>query len=344
MTGTKYRFKVLAVNSVAEGAASAYLEMMPASQPEQPGPPTTTATSSTSVTFEWTEGENGGTPVTDYKVYWDGGISGSSGVAAATTGSLRTFTTTSVTAGTSYVFWVSAVNFVGEGTASTQTTVLAASVPLAPAMPTVTATYSSVSLTWVAPDSRGSTVTEYDIYWDSDGNSVDNFASLATTSNLFHTITTGITQGITYKFKIVAKNAVGSSDESPIGLALAASTPEQPATLTKLSGDTTSITVQWVSPDARGSPITNYDVYWDEGVGGDPRTLLTTTVSTSFSASTTQKIADLTDGQTYKFSLVARNAIGSSAYADTAAIIAATVPDTPATPTILAANSASIEI
>ena len=99
-----------------------------------------------------------------------------------------------------------------------------------------------------------------------------------------------------------------------------------------------------MSPDARGSPITNYDVYWDEGAGGDPRTLLTTTVSTSFSASTTQKIADLTDGQTYKFSLIARNAIGSSAYADTAAIIAATVPDIPATPTILAANSASIEI
>ena len=164
--------------------------------------------------------------MTDYKVYWDGGISGSSAVAAATTGSLRTFTTTGVSAGTSYVFWVTAVNFVGEGTASTQTTVLAASVPTAPSTPTVTATYNTVSLTWLAPDHRGSTITAYDIYWDADGNSVDNFATLTTTSNLFHTITTGVTQGITYKFKIVAKNAVGSSDESAIGSALAASTPD----------------------------------------------------------------------------------------------------------------------
>jgi len=33
-----------------------------------------------------------------------------------------------------------------------------------------------VSLTWVKPDGRGGDpIDKYDIYWDSDGNSSDNF-------------------------------------------------------------------------------------------------------------------------------------------------------------------------
>ena len=88
--------------------------------------------------------------------------------------------------------------------------------------------------------------------------------------------------------------------------------------------------------------MTNYEVYWDAGTGATPRTLLTTTTNTVFEASTTFAVSDLDDGDTYRFAIRALNTIGSSQYSPTALIIAATVPDQPATPTITTASSASV--
>lgn len=75
-TGTRYRFKVIAVNGVGPGTASNYLEIMPAALPGKPNTPVVTASSSSSITIAWTAGTTGGTPITDYKVYWDKGLSG----------------------------------------------------------------------------------------------------------------------------------------------------------------------------------------------------------------------------------------------------------------------------
>ena len=166
---------------------------MPADLPGKPGTPTVSASSSTEVTIQWTAGTDGGTPITDYKVYWDAGINGQVQVAASTTGNLLTFTSTSVTVASTYKFWVVALNFVGDGVSSDQVSVLAASVPATPAAPSVTATYNSVALTWVAPDARGNPIDKYDIYWDPDGNANDNFSLLHTeTTNLFYTVSSGI--------------------------------------------------------------------------------------------------------------------------------------------------------
>lgn len=102
--------------------------------------------------------------------------------------------------------------------------------------------------------------------------------------------------------------------------------------------------MQWTSPDDRGSIVTNYEVYWDNGTGATPRTLLTTTTNSVFEASTTFAVADLEDGKTYRFAIRAINAIGASQYSPTALIIAATVPEQPTTPTIATASSASVQI
>ena len=72
-----------------------------------------------------------------------------------------------------------------------------------------------------------------------------------------------MTQGVTYKVRIVATNAIGDSLFSETGSALAASSPAQPDAPTKLSADTTEIVIQWQAPDDRGSIVTNYKVFWD---------------------------------------------------------------------------------
>jgi hypothetical protein len=89
---------------------------------------------------------SGGSPITGYTVYWDEGISGQTLVASTGAGLWTTFTTAAgtVTAGTTYNFWVAAINYVGTGTPSNKLAVLAAQAPDVPAAPTVTATFNSV--------------------------------------------------------------------------------------------------------------------------------------------------------------------------------------------------------
>jgi acyl dehydratase len=117
------------------------------------------------------------------------------------------------------------VNYIGHGTSSSSLSVLAAQVPTAPALPTVTASYNSYQLTWTAPSSQGSAITYYTVYVDSDGDSIDNFVQATTTTNTFYSVASGVVQGITYKFKVTATNQKGASEMSAMASVKAASVP-----------------------------------------------------------------------------------------------------------------------
>ncbi len=66
-----------------------------------------------------------------------------------------------------------------------------------------------------------------------------------------------------------------------------------------LSQDQTQITVQWVAPDDRGQPVTNYEVNWDAGYGGLPRNVLALVSSNVLQASTTLLVPNLIAGSYY---------------------------------------------
>lgn len=208
VTGSKYRFRVLAKNSVGFSLPSTHIEMMPATTPGSPSTPTLTDVTSSSIQISWTFNEelNGGTPITDYIVYWDAGISGNTEVAAASTGLWGTFTATDVQAGETYGFWVVAVNYIGTGTASSKLSVLSSQVPDAPAIPVATASYNSYQVTWVPPNAQGAAITYYTVYVDEDGNNTDDFVEVTTTTNTFYNVASGVIQGTIYKFKITATN------------------------------------------------------------------------------------------------------------------------------------------
>lgn len=103
---------------------------MPATTPDAPLTPTLTTLSSSSIQISWTFDATltGGTPITDYTVYWDYGIGGESFVAAESNGLWGTFTTLdgTVESGLTYSFWVTAHNYVGEGLTSAKLIILAA--------------------------------------------------------------------------------------------------------------------------------------------------------------------------------------------------------------------------
>lgn len=119
-------------------------------------------------------------------------------MAASTTTNLLTHTQTDLSQGTPYTFWVAAKNYIGTGALSPSVVQLAASVPDQPASPTVAATHDSVSISWTAPNDGGVAITDYYAFVDDDNNGTEDFRLEATTSNTFHSISTGVSQGTTY--------------------------------------------------------------------------------------------------------------------------------------------------
>lgn len=71
--GSTYQFAVLAENVHGAGPVGATLSLLAATAPDPPTALTAGTATSSTVTFSWTAPtNNGGSAVTDYKVYWDG--------------------------------------------------------------------------------------------------------------------------------------------------------------------------------------------------------------------------------------------------------------------------------
>jgi hypothetical protein len=60
---------------------------------------------------------------------------------------------------------------------------------------------------------------------DGDGNASDDYVQVATTTNTYYNIASGVVQGIVYKFKIIATNSRGNSQLSQPCLIQASSVP-----------------------------------------------------------------------------------------------------------------------
>src|SRR5690348_5284526 len=112
--GTRYSFKVTAVNKAGEGPASGAASATPTAATTNPGPPNGLAASpgNGKVTLSWTApGSDGGAAISGYEVYRGTSPGGESGTPV--NGSLvagTSYTVTGLTNGTTYYFTVGAVN------------------------------------------------------------------------------------------------------------------------------------------------------------------------------------------------------------------------------------------
>jgi FtsP/CotA-like multicopper oxidase with cupredoxin domain len=120
---------------------------------------------------------------------------------------------------------------------------------------------------------------------------------------------------LAYVYKVVAWNAAGETASGEVGLPKA---PDVPGSLAATATGR-SVTLTWSTPADGGSPITGY-VISRQGSG------TTTNVA---AGATTSTFTNLNAGQTYNYSIVAVNAIGSSASGAFPAVTIATVPGTP---------------
>lgn len=166
-----------AFNDVGESAESDPLSIMAAAVPDVPLLPTLVSQSATTIEIAWVEPYDGGTPVTNYKIWWDnasGGLPATFVEKIGSTGNVLTFEIDSgIITDSVYQISVKAVNVIGGSDLSPAITVRAASVPVAPAAPTknsvvhADATTTAITIDWLAPTyDGGNDVTGYSVYMD----------------------------------------------------------------------------------------------------------------------------------------------------------------------------------
>src|SRR5262249_53950535 len=154
-------------------------------------------------------------------------------------------TDTGLSAGVTYFYQVSALNTPGEGPRSNErsaTPTSAATVPGAPALNTATRGNGTVSLAWSAPASNGgSAITNYRVYRST---SSGTETLLTTLGNVTSFNDAGLTNGITYFYKVSALNAIGEGGLSNELNATPATIPGAP-TLNSATPGNGSVALAW---------------------------------------------------------------------------------------------------
>jgi len=189
---------------------------------------------------------------------------------------------------------------------------------------TAVAGNAQVTVSWTPPaNTGGGPLASYTVTPSPSGSPVTIAAPASTIT------VTGLTNGVTYTFAVVATNAVGSSLPAVSGPATPSLPPGAPTAVSAVAADA-SATVSWTAPAPNGgSPITGYTV--TASPGGQH--------TTAGPAITSAVITGLTNGTAYTFTVFATNAAGDGApSAPSSAVTPLGLPDPPTNVVATTAN------
>ncbi|MGO8826497.1 MAG: fibronectin type III domain-containing protein [Acidimicrobiales bacterium] len=336
--GTAYSVQIEAVNAIGTGAPSNSLTQTPVAVP---GAPTisSVAVGSTTASVSFTPGSDGGSTITGYRYSTDDGT---------------TWTTTSTTSpvaviglsdGATYTFELEATNVSGNGAPAT-TSFNTTAPPSAPVIGSIASGDEALTVSFAAPASGGSPITDYD--WSTDGgtNWYSEDAAGTPCQDTSDTVTcavdtlstdgqTPLTNGVSYPIQVRAVNAVGTGPASASEPGTPFTTPGAPTITSGADGMVAanqSLTVTFTAPTSDGgSAITGYQystdagATWQDRTDGQPATSTTTTIT----AVSADGVTPLVDGVTYDVEIRAVNAAGEGPGSAVATGIPVTVPDAP---------------
>ena len=313
--GQTYTFTVAAQNANGQSPDSSVTA--PVTPSTTPQAPTSVAAvkANASAVLSWSAPDNGGASITGYVVtpYLGATPQATQSFGPNATGG----TVTGLTNGQTYTFTVAAQNLNGVGVPSSASNAVTPSgVAKAPTDITATPGASSATVSWTAPDSGGSPIPGYRVTPIVGGSSGTPQPFLSTDTS---GVVTGLTNGVTYTFIVVAVNANGLGSPSVASASVTPSTvPGAPLAPGSIRGNQ-SVLVTWSVPNSGGSPITGYVV--TSSPGG-----LTCTTSTATSC----VVSGLGNGTSYTFSVVAVNENGGGAASEPSlAVTPLEVPSSP---------------
>jgi len=275
----------------------------------------------------------------------DDGLGGdySSVIGFSTNSLLTTYTISSgIKKGREYRFRYRARNAIGWGPFSSESSILAANVPQAPAKPTFNSFATNTLNINVNPseDNGGSVVTAYELYRDAGDDFASSFTKLTNYdgSSLVYGATNandGIVLGKVYRFKTLAINSVGNSDFSDEAYIAFGDVPNTPAAPTLVSSSKTTITVEWAEPAASDLDVTGYILNVDNGQYGD---IAPVYIGTNRPDVLEYTVSDLSTGYPYRFTVQAINDNGYSDQSSVATFYSCEAPSGLATPTYVSSD------
>lgn len=301
---TAYDYRVQATNG---SGSSSYATASGART--YPGAPTglgATAAGSTQINLSWTAPSGG---ATSYKIERSPTGSGSwTEIATGVTGT--TYSSTGLTASTTYYYRVRSTNATGDSAYSSNanaTTTSGGTVPnQVTGLSATPASSSQINLTWSAP----SGATSYKVERSLAG--AGSWTQIASGHTSTSYSATGLSASTAYDFRVRATNATGDGDYSSIASATTSGTaPAAPTGVTaSAGGQSDRITVSWTAPSGADSQRVerspNGSTGWTN-VSGSLAGGATSYLNTGLSASTT-----------YYYRVIATNASGDSSPSSTA--------------------------
>jgi hypothetical protein len=298
VNGSLYDFRVSAVNSAGTGAPSTpAVESTPRTVPGQPAITSATrGNGQVTVNFN-APASDGGSVITSYTV-----TSNPQGITG--TGGASPIIVSGLTNGSAYTFTVKATNVAGTGMDSLpSSSVTPATVPGKATEVTAVAGNTQAVITFVAPLSTGgSAITGYTVSSNSGGTD-----SNAGSTDLSHTVT-GLTNGQTYTFTVVATNDVGAGLASDPSVAI--TLPTEPTAPLNVATEvkSSSIKLTWSDPASTGgSAITDYVIEYKLTTGGSWAPF-----DDGVSVDKFATVTGLSNGTSYDFRISAKNIIGTS--------------------------------
>jgi outer membrane protein assembly factor BamB len=313
INGNTYYYKVAAKNTIGEGALSNLASAIIATIPSEPQNLQTDAGNG-NVNITWIPPtDDGGSPIMNYRIY-KGETSGGE-IFYMEIGNVTYYNDTSVTNGIIYYYKVSAKNVIAEGLLSDEVEGAPLGPPSVPQNLEASSGDSWVNITWDVPlDNGGSAITNYRIYKGTVSGSEDFLIEIG---EITYYNDTDVSNGITYYYKVSAKNAVG---EGPLSIgtdAMPVDLPSEPQNLQATRGDS-YVYLTWDAPsDDGGTQIMNYRIYRD-GI------FLVEIGNVTYYNDT-----GLTNGQTYSYNVSANNAVGEGPLSTETSATPATIPSAP---------------
>ena len=351
--GVIYYFQVAAVNLNGAGPYSTQTldsTARPSTVPNAPLIVFSTTRQNTISTVKWdtlNKYEDGGKPIKSYNLQYS---TSSSGPWLPTTpytllAPATSYTFTDLTNGTEYYFQVAAINVIGAGPYSAQsstTKAIPSTISDAPVITSSTSKQNQTStVSWTAPsDNGGAPISSYNLQYSTNLSEwfpkTPHTLSESTSSYTF----TDLTNGTEYYFQIAAINANGRSKystQTTNSTATPSTIPTYPVITYSISNQNQTSTVIWTEPsDNGGSPISSYNLQYSTSSSGPwlPSTPYNVTAET-----TSYTFTDLTNGTLYYFQVAAVNSSGVGTYSAQTTISRAMPSSAPVPPVITSSMS-----
>ena len=268
------------------------------------------------VNLTWnTPADNGGSKITEYKVYRNG-------YPLATVPVTQLWINdTGVVNGQTYVYYITAVNSNGEGLKSEAISATPLAIPTAPQNLQATAGDGKVTLSWDAPSDDGGRVDKYNIYRGLSPKMETYITSVNGTITTY--INSYVTNGLTYYYYVTAVNDAGESEGSNEVHATPLGKPSPPQQLTATGGDG-YVQLNWNIPkDDGGAPIIEYKIYRGTKAGNE------TLIATVDNSTTTYNDTSVKNGVRYYYYVTAVNEIGESDRSNEVSVLPLCIPSPP---------------